>query len=478
MYQLRNRFHFIYVVIDVFLLTVTFYSHYLWRYNAGIWYSFLKISYWQSVNLLYFREYTLIFILWCIISLLCLNNFRLFTTNRQLGILSEWWLVVKALGIAVFPAVGAIFMLQLKMYSRLVFVSAWITSVVLLCAWRTGKRIYIRHRLAKGLGTIKVLVIGAGSVGQTVVEEIKRHPYLGFEIVGFLSDERNKDEIVFGYKVLGGYNDLEAVVKTKYIDEVFVTVPLERNLQERFISMGKQLGVGIKVVPELYEYIYGELKTYDLGYTHFLEYVSKGIHGTELGLKRAVDIIGAILLLILFLPVFIILGIMIKSEDGGPFLYISWRMGRKGRVFPFYKFRSMIVGADRMKDGLEDNKDVTGPVFKMRKDPRVTRIGRFMRRWSLDELPQLWNVIRGDMSLVGPRPPTPDEVEKYDLWQRRRLEVKPGITCLWQVRGRSNLSFYKWVKWDLWYIDNWSFWLDLRILLWTIPAVLKGEGAY
>lgn len=478
MYRLRGRFHFLYVVIDVVLLVLAFYGWYLWRYNQGTLGSFLNPVFWQKVYVPHIEEYTIIFVLWCVISLLCLNNLKLFTTNRQLGIFREWWLVVKVLLIAAFPAAGAIFMLKLKMYSRLVFVSAWVSSVILLCLWRAGKRIYIRHRLAKGLDTIRILVIGTGNVGQTVVRDIQKHPYLGFEVVGFLSEERSKDEVVSGYKVLGGYNELESVIRTKYIDEVFVTVPLKRSVQEGFVSLGRQLGFGVKIVPELYEHIYGELRTYNLGYTHFLEYVSKGIHGTELVVKRVFDIIGAFFLLMVFMPVFIILGILIKLEDAGSIFYISKRMGRKGRVFPFYKFRSMTVGADRIKGELEEHKDVTGPVFKMKKDPRIIPIGRFIRRWSLDELPQIWNVLKGDMSLVGPRPPTPDEVEKYDLWQRRRLEVKPGITCMWQIRGRSNLSFYKWVKWDLWYIDNWSFWLDIRILLWTIPVVLRGEGAY
>jgi lipopolysaccharide/colanic/teichoic acid biosynthesis glycosyltransferase len=138
----------------------------------------------------------------------------------------------------------------------------------------------------------------------------------------------------------------------------------------------------------------------------------------------------------------------------------------------------MVMNADDYKEALRDKSEVKGPIFKIKDDPRVTRVGKYLRKCSLDELPQLINVIKGDMSLVGPRPPTPDEVAKYDIWQMRRLDVRPGITCLWQVRGRSDLTFYKWIKWDLWYIDNWSFALDLQILLWTIPAVLKRRGAY
>jgi len=478
MYRLRNKFHFFYIIIDAVVLAAVFYIYYLWRYNQGMHLNILSPVFWHKANTPFVKEYTFIFTLWCIISLLFLNNYGLFGTNRQIGILKESWLVVKALFIAALPAAGAIFILKLKMYSRLVFIGAWITSVVLLCLWRMGKRMYIRHRLAKGLGTIRVLIAGAGSVGKAIVAEIKRHPYLGFQIEGFLSNDADKGTIVSGYHILGGYDDLDALARTMYIDEVFVTMPMERHQMEKFVILGKQLGIGIKIVPELYEHIYGALKTYDLGYIHFLEYTGWHFHGTELAVKRIFDIIGAFFLIIGFIPVFVLFGFLIKMEDGGPIFYASKRMGRKNKAFSFYKFRSMVVGADRMKDSLEKHKEVSGPVFKMREDPRVTRIGRFIRRWSIDELPQLWNVLKGDMSLVGPRPPTPDEVEKYELWQRRRLEVKSGITCMWQVRGRSRLGFYKWVKWDLWYIDNWSLGLDLKILLWTIPAILKREGAY
>lgn len=210
----------------------------------------------------------------------------------------------------------------------------------------------------------------------------------------------------------------------------------------------------------------------------FMEYGHKKLHGVKLFIKRIIDLAVSCCLLVFFSPLFVIVGLLIKFEDNGSIFYFSKRVGRKGRIFNFYKFRSMIPNSDVVKKDLINKNEATGPIFKIKSDPRVTQIGKIIRKWSVDELPQLWNVLKGDMSLVGPRPPNPDEVEKYHFWHMRRLEVKPGITCLWQVRGRSNLDFYKCVKWDLWYIDNYSIWLDLRILLWTIPAVLKREGAY
>lgn len=477
MYRIRGRFHFVYVVIDIICLSISYYFYYLWRYNPHPW-RYILPSMWTQLRFTGLSNYTAIFIVWCALNLFSLYRSNLFITDRSLSILKETWKVFNALLFASVPTAGAIFMLKFEVYSRLVFISSFITAFVLLSMWRVGKRVYIRHRLEKGLGLIRVLIIGSGPVAESVLDEIKKHPYLGFEVVGILSQERLKGEEIYGVKILGDYSDFEQVVRKYYVDEVFISVNLPHGELERFVVWGRRLGCGIKVVPEGFEYIYGDFNTYNLGYLHFLEYTFKGLHGTDLFIKRFIDVVGSFLLLIIFSPFFIIFPLLIKFSDGGSAFYVSKRVGRKGRIFNFYKFRSMIEGADEMKEVLRDRSVVDGPVFKMVDDPRVTRIGRFMRRWSIDELPQLWNVLKGDMSLVGPRPPTPDEVEKYDLWQLRRLEVKPGITCLWQVRGRSELSFYKWVKWDLWYIDNWSLWLDLKILLWTIPAVLKRRGAY
>lgn len=194
--------------------------------------------------------------------------------------------------------------------------------------------------------------------------------------------------------------------------------------------------------------------------------------------KRVIDVIGALVLLLLLSPVFLIIVICIKLDSKGTIIFRQKRLGLGGRAFVFYKFRSMCVDAEKSKTKILHLNEVSGPIFKIRNDPRITRVGKFMRRYSLDELPQLFNVLKGDMSFVGPRPPLPDEVEQYEEWQLRRLSVIPGITCLWQISGRSKLSFDEWVKLDLQYIDSRSIWLDIIILLKTIPAVISADGAY
>jgi lipopolysaccharide/colanic/teichoic acid biosynthesis glycosyltransferase len=194
--------------------------------------------------------------------------------------------------------------------------------------------------------------------------------------------------------------------------------------------------------------------------------------------KRLVDLMLTVPAVLLLLPLFAVLALLIRLDSKGAALYASQRVGKGGRLFRFYKFRSMVAGAERFRDHLQKFNEVDGPVFKMSDDPRITRVGRFLRRSSLDELPQLFNVIKGDMTLVGPRPPILEEVVQYAPWQRGRLSVKPGITCLWQISGRSRLGFEEWMRLDLQYIQNISLGLDLKILLRTIPAVLTGEGAY
>jgi len=194
--------------------------------------------------------------------------------------------------------------------------------------------------------------------------------------------------------------------------------------------------------------------------------------------KRTIDLIGALVALVVLSPVMLLVALIVKLGSRGPVFYRSSRIGKNGRPFTFLKFRSMVDGADRARTQLTHLNEVDGPVFKISRDPRVTRIGRLLRITSVDEIPQFFNVLKGDMSLVGPRPPIPEEVEQYEPWQLRRLDVKPGITCLWQISGRSTLSFREWMRLDLEYIKHRSFWLDLRILLRTIPAVLSREGAY
>jgi len=418
------------------------------------------------------------FLFWGIITILLLNNYGLYRTERELSIPAETWLVFKALLISLLPAAAAIFFLKFKFYSRLVFGSGWVLTFLSLSLWRMAKRWTVRRLISHGYNNLNVLIVGAGRVGKALAREIEQHPYLGLRIIGYLDDFEDKKNIDDRYEVLGKISNFETVVHRKFIDEVFISIPSERGLVSDLVMKCKEMGVSVRLVPDLYNLAMSDIKIHYAGSIPLLEYHYKGIHGTDLFLKRMMDIVVSFLAIILLSPIFLILGIAIKLTSKGPIIYNSKRCGKKGGVFNFYKFRSMVRGADKMLDSLRDRNETGGPIFKIRKDPRVTKVGRFMRRYSLDEFPQLLNVLNGDMSLVGPRPPIPDEVERYRDRELKRLEIRPGITGLWQVSGRSDLSYVDMIRLDFQYIENWSIWLDLKILLKTIPAILSRKGAY
>jgi exopolysaccharide biosynthesis polyprenyl glycosylphosphotransferase len=413
-----------------------------------------------------------------VLIVLILNNYGLYGTDRELSIPKETLLVFRAIIFASLPPLAAIFFLKVMVFSRLIFGISALSIFIFLSLWRIIKRLYVRRLILEGFNNLNVLIIGAGKTGAMLVDEIINHPFLGLNIIGFLDDYRDKAEIINGHKILGEISDFEKIVKKKFIDEVYITIPSQKQKVFNLTSEAKQLGVTVRIVPELFDLSISAIEMHHIGSIPLLQYHTKGIHGTDLILKRALDLCVSGLALLLCCPIFLILSALIKLDSPGPIWYISKRCGKKGRLFNFYKFRSMISNADTLLSSLKEKNEKKGPIFKIAEDPRVTKLGRIMRRLSLDELPQLWNVFKGDMSLVGPRPPTPEEVQQYKDWQLKRLQIKPGITCLWQIRGRSNLSFYKWVKLDLWYINNWTFGLDLKILWLTIPVVIKGRGAY
>jgi len=243
------------------------------------------------------------------------------------------------------------------------------------------------------------------------------------------------------------------------------------------LEQARDLGISIRVVPQGYDLTPGEFSKYNIGFIPILEYFDAEIFRKQAG-KRLFDFVITLIATIVLLPVFILIMFLIILDNPGPVFYISRRYGRGGRIFNMYKFRSMAIDADVILNQLKDKNEVDGPIFKIKNDPRVTKFGKFLRRYSLDELPQLFNVLKGEMSLVGPRPFPIEQIEKEDLRQLKRLEVRPGMTGLWQIRGRSDISFSRLLKWDVWYINNWSFWLDWNILLQTVPVVVKGKGAY
>jgi exopolysaccharide biosynthesis polyprenyl glycosylphosphotransferase len=276
-------------------------------------------------------------------------------------------------------------------------------------------------------------------------------------------------------------DELESVIAQEPVDEVFITLPSDKYgpLVEAIVLLCEEQGIIVRLHTELFKLRFARWQVDELDGLPVMTIRSGPPDGWQLLAKRLIDLCGSAVLLLAMAPVFIIITMLIKLDSPGPVFFRQERIGLNKRRFRLFKFRTMIEGADKQQQTLESLNEANGPVFKIKDDPRITRIGKFLRRFSIDELPQLINVFQGEMSLVGPRPLPVRDIERIDVqWHKRRLSVKPGLTCLWQVNGRSDVSFDHWVRMDLEYIDKWSLGLDLKILMRTIPAVLKGSGAY
>ena len=322
----------------------------------------------------------------------------------------------------------------------------------------------------------RVLLVGSGEDASTIARAVAEHPDWNIEVAGHIwRDPSDHGSLL---EALGSLRELPRIVESARVDQVFVTGrdwpgdELERiadaceEVGVRFSIDAGFLGLGISR-PQLDSFAGWQV----------LSFSAVPEASVSLVAKRTMDVVASGLGLLVLSPLLLTVAALIKITDPGPVFFIQERSGLHGRPFPMFKFRTMVVDAEKRLAELQAKNEMSGPVFKMKHDPRITPIGRFLRKTSIDELPQLWNVFKGDMSLVGPRPPIPAEVARYVRWQRRRLSMKPGITCIWQVSGRNNIDFDTWMRLDLQYIDNWSLGLDVRLLLQTVPVVLRGTGA-
>jgi exopolysaccharide biosynthesis polyprenyl glycosylphosphotransferase len=324
------------------------------------------------------------------------------------------------------------------------------------------------------------LIVGAGEVGRTVMRTIVARPELGYRIVGFLDDNPEKGETNIGpFKALGGLDNLPSVLSSERITEVIIALPwtYHRKILS-LITQCERAGVRARFVPDIFQLTLSRVDVDDLGGIPLLGVKPVTIRGTSLAIKRAMDLaLGGVGGLVA-LPFLALIALAIRLDSPGPILFKQVRVGKGGKEFLCWKFRSMHEGAEAEQEHLKSLNEATGPLFKIKDDPRITRVGRFLRRLSLDELPQIYNILRGEMSFVGPRPPLPSEVAQYQEWHKQRLEAPQGITGLPQVSGRSDLTFDEQCLLDIFYIENYSPALDIRILLRTVPTVLSRKGAY
>jgi exopolysaccharide biosynthesis polyprenyl glycosylphosphotransferase len=323
-----------------------------------------------------------------------------------------------------------------------------------------------------------VLVVGIGPLGRHTGLEIRDRKD-DKRVGGYLrfADEPAHDRLPA--PILGVASDLEATLKVRVVSTVYLASSEEahRSAVQESIRICERFGVPFALPANRFRITRAEPRerlTLNDGYVHYVTYRHKPF---QLALKRAFDIMASSIALALIAPLLLTVAAVIKLTSKGPVLFKQERVGLRGRPFNMLKFRSMVVNAEELKARLMAQNEQSGPVFKMQRDPRVTAIGRFIRKFSIDELPQFINVLRGEMTIVGPRPPVPGEVAQYEAWQRRRLSVRPGITCVWQVSGRNEIGFEEWMYLDMQYIDNWSLAQDFQLMFKTVPVVLFGRGA-
>jgi exopolysaccharide biosynthesis polyprenyl glycosylphosphotransferase len=406
------------------------------------------------------------------------RRFHLYTPIRITSFLHEQRLCAQACFISGLLLTGSLYLLYAEDIPRSVVLTTVGLVTVLLSIRRLAYRMMIYRRFARGIGTRNVLIVGTGPEAHALRHHLENIRNLGYRFKGFIDfPGSGSRSMTAPGDVVGTMNTLFQLARKHFVDEIFFTAHCERGIVQDVLEQARTHGVDLRLVPHLYdglawnnpiEYI-GQFPTIALHRGHVPE--------IRLLLKRVMDIALASLILIAILPVLLAIAVAVKLDSRGPAFYLSERIGKKGRVFRCFKFRTMVRDADKRRAEVLHMNERDGVLFKISNDPRITRVGRVLRKYSLDELPQFINVLLGDMSIVGPRPPIAVEVLEYNLSHLRRLDVTPGITGLWQVQARQDPSFDNYISLDVSYIENWSIWLDLKIIARTIGVVFAGTGS-
>lgn len=459
-------------LLEVFILIGTFLIAFYLRFSPTDLNSF-------SLSLQFKIFLLSMILLWLYFS----SRFHLYASKKYSSFQREMIDTAKTVSICLFGATIPAFFLREDPLSRLFLLYLWPLQVAFLVIFRFCIRTSLRILHLRGYDYRQILIVGCNTRSAIIARRIIEVPDCGIKVLGFVDDQdlySEKNSKSFKHQIIGKLNDLEEILRTNIIDEVFVTLPIKSFYSEieRIIYLCEQTGVEVKIPTDIFNSKIAKYSIANFGDIDFIDFYTGPKMTWQIVIKRSIDVCISAILLILFAPLFLVVMTAIKSTSKGPVFFVQKRIGYNGRLFRCLKFRTMIKNADMQKNELNHLNEMDGPVFKISNDPRVTTVGRFLRKTSIDELPQLINVFKGDMSLVGPRPPVPEEVYKYKLSDRRRLSIRPGITCIWQVSGRNNIGFDKWMDMDMQYIDKWSLWLDFKILFKTIPAVILQKGVH
>jgi exopolysaccharide biosynthesis polyprenyl glycosylphosphotransferase len=422
-----------------------------------------------------------------LLALLCGFTFALILTSRRMhlyspvrltSILHEQRLSVQACFTSGLLLTGALYLVHAEYIPRTIVIITIGLVTISLSLRRLVYRLLIYRRFERGIGTRNVLIVGTGPEAHALRHHLESIRHLGYTFKGFIDFPGSGSRVTStSGDVVGTLETLFQLARKQFVDEIFFTTRCERGIVQAVLDQARAHGVALRVVPDMYD---------GLAWNSPIEYIGQfptiPLHCGEvpeigLLLKRALDIVFSTLLLVILAPVLLVIAIAVKLDSRGPVFYSSERIGKKGRVFRCTKFRTMIRDAEMRRADVMHMNERDGVLFKISNDPRITKLGRFLRKYSIDELPQFVNVIRGDMSIVGPRPPLASEVREYKLSHLRRLDVTPGITGLWQVQARQDPSFDNYISLDVAYIESWSIWLDLKIIARTVGVVFAGTGS-
>jgi exopolysaccharide biosynthesis polyprenyl glycosylphosphotransferase len=390
--------------------------------------------------------------------------------------------VIKATSLGTFVILLGAIVFHIKLVTAVFLAVFWLVSTCMTVVSRLLLRIILAGVRKRGRNLREMVIVGTNGRALEFARRLRSLPELGYRIAGFVDQNWQGLEAFrrSGYALASDFGGFPQFLRNSVVDEVVLALPF-RSMHDqgsRIAALCQEQGITVRVLTNLFDLKIARSSEEEVEDDPLITHSTGSVEGWPIVAKRILDFTISSILITLLFPVLLIVAILIKLTSPGPVLFTQKRLGLNKRRFNMYKFRTMVLDAEKRMREIEHLNEVSGPVFKVNNDPRITPIGRFFRKTSADELPQLFNVLTGNMSLVGPRPlPVRDYEGFNEDWQRRRFSVKPGITCLWQVRGRSSIPFEKWMELDLEYIDKWSLWLDFQILLRTIPAVLRGSGA-